>query len=95
MTLTTARPAARGQRTQVQDNTRHVLARLRAARFHGIGRARRAPMLSRGAAPMFSLLPSLLPSYCQINPNPTEEAMPDPDAGPSHRPGARTLGGTS
>jgi hypothetical protein len=94
MTLTTARPAACGQRTQVNDRTRHArLARLRAARFHGIGRARRAPVLSRGAASMFSLL--LLPSYCQTTPNPTEEAMPDPDAGPSHRPGVRTLGGTS
>jgi hypothetical protein len=93
MTLTTARPAACGQRTQVNDSTRHArLARLRAARFHGIGRARRAPVLSRGVAPMFSLL---LPSYYQTNPNPTEEAMPDPDVGPSHRPGARTLGGTS
>ena len=25
--------------------------------------------------------------------NPTEEAMPDPDAGPSHKPRARILGG--
>jgi hypothetical protein len=27
--------------------------------------------------------------------NSTEEAMPDPDAGPSHKPGARILGGFS
>jgi len=27
--------------------------------------------------------------------NSTEEAMPDPDAGPSHEPGARILGGRS
>jgi hypothetical protein len=93
MTPTAARPPARGQRTQVNDGTQHArLARLRAARFHGIGRARRAPVLSRGAAPMYS---PLLPPCCQTTPNPTEEAMPDPDAGPSHRPGARTLGGTS
>jgi hypothetical protein len=93
MTPTTTRMVACGQRTQVNDSTRRArLSRLRAVRFHGIGRARRAPVLARGAAPMFSLL---LPSYYQMNPNPTEEAMPDPDAGPSHRPGARTLGGTS
>lgn len=91
MTPTTTRPAARGQRTQALDNTRHALLSLRrVARSHGIGRARRAPVLSRGAAPMFSLL---LPSYCHANP--TEEAMPDPDTGPSHRPGTRILGGTS
>jgi hypothetical protein len=91
VTPTTARMAARGQRTQAKDNMRHwPLSRLGVARQHGTGRARPAP--ARVAAPMFSLL---LPSYCQINPKPTEEAMPDPDAGPSHRPDARTLGGTS
>ena len=93
MTPTTARPAARGQRTQIPHSTPHVsLARLRAARFHSGGAARRAPVLARGAAPMYSLL---LPSYCHTKPAPIEEAMPDPDAGPSHRPGARALGGTS
>lgn len=92
MTPTTTRTAARGKRNQTKDNNiRHrPLSRLGATRQYGTGRVRRAP--SRGAAPMFSLL---LPSYCQMNPKPTEEAMPDPDAGPSHRPGARTLGGTS
>jgi hypothetical protein len=86
MTPTTARTAVRGQRTQTKDNIRHrPLSRLGVVRQDGIREARRAP--SRGAAPMFSLL---LPSYCQMNPKPTEEAMPDPDAGPSHRPGART-----
>jgi hypothetical protein len=39
---------------------------------------------------MWSLL---LSSY--YTHNPTEDAMPDPDAGPSHRPGARILGGPS
>lgn len=94
MTLTTARPVARGRCTQITDGTsRHAsLSRLRAIRFHGIGRTRRAPVLSPGAAQMFS---PMRPSYRHTNPNPTEEAMPDPDASPSHRPGARTLGGTS
>jgi hypothetical protein len=91
MTPTTTRPAARGQRTQAQQNSRHApRSRLRVVRHHGIGHARRASTLSRAAAPMSSLL---LPSYYQATPS--EEAMPDPDAGPSHRPGARTLGGMS
>ena len=86
MTPTTSRAALRGRRTHEKDNIRRrALSRLGAARRPRASQSMGAP------APMFSLL---LPSYCRTNPKPTEEAMPDPDAGPSHKPGARTLGGT-
>lgn len=87
MAPTNTRTPARGLRTKAKLNIRcQAPSRL------GDGRARRASARSNGTAPTFSML---APSHGQINTKPTEEAMPDPDAGPSHRPGARTLGGTS
>jgi hypothetical protein len=95
MTPTTTRPVVRGRSTQAQRSTRHSPNERLCASLGGIGRARgvtAAAVRPLGAMPRFSLL---LPSYCHTSHKPTEEAMPDPDAGPSHRPGARTLGGTS
>ena len=94
MTSTSLRPAD-GRRTQTAGTARHGhTARLTAALRHGAGRARcstaQTARFRQGAGPMWSLL---LPPFCANNS--TEDAMPDPDAGPSHRPGARILGGLS
>ena len=92
MTPTTLRAAGRG-RTGTTSSTQNArTARFTAARHHGADRGRRAPAQAvrspHGVGPAWSLpLP-----YTH---NPTEDAMPDPDAGPSHEPGARILGGPS
>jgi hypothetical protein len=92
MTPTTLRPAAHGRRAQTSGDNRRLPNRRFSAVFrHGAVRAVRAPASPARpprAAPMWSLL---LPSYCTHNP--TEEAMPDPNAGPSHKPRARIPGG--
>ena len=95
MTLTTLRSAGPGRSTQTPRSTPHGhKAQFISALRHVARRARRAPAHTvrsqQRAGPVWSLL---LPSYCTNNP--TEEAMPDPDAGPSHEPGARILGGPS
>ena len=95
MTLTTLRSAGPGRSTQTQGSTHHGQnARFTVALRHVARRARRAPAQTvrsqQRAGPVWLLL---LPSYCTNKP--TEEAMPDPDAGPSHEPGARILGGPS
>lgn len=102
MTPTTLRPAGHGRRAQAQDNTPRLRrSRFGAAKQHGGLRGWHARLRGLyaptrhvrapyGAGPMWSLL---LPSFCTNNP--TEEAMPDPDAGPRHRPHARILGGSS
>jgi hypothetical protein len=95
MTRTTLRAADRCRRIQTPGSTPPAqTARFSAVLHHGAGRARRAPATAvrspQGAGPMWSLL---LPSYCTNKP--TEDAMPDPDAGPSHEPGARILGSPS
>ena len=92
MTLTTSRSAGPGRSTQTPGSTPHR----HRAQFSSAVRhvARPAPAHAvrsqQEAVPVWSLL---LPSYCTNNP--TEEAMPDPNAGPSHEPGARILGGPS
>jgi hypothetical protein len=95
MTLTTLRSAGPGRSTQTPGSTPHGhKAQFTSALGHGARRGRRAPAHTvrsqQGTGPVWSLL---LPSY-RTN-NPTEEAMPDQDAGPSHEPGARILGGPS
>jgi hypothetical protein len=92
MTPTTLRSAVLGRRTQPRGSSRHPrVARFPAVIHDGVARVRRTPSRpARSSGPMWSLL---LSSY--YTHNPTEDAMPDPDAGPSHRPGARILGGPS
>jgi len=91
----TALRSAPGRRTQTSGSTHHgTQARFAIALRYSAGRARRA-LAQRvrshlGAGAMWSLM---LPSCCTNNS--TEDAMPDPDAGPSHQPGARILGGPS
>ena len=93
MTPTALRSAGFGRITHnpTGSNRHPRLAAFGAAMHHVAGRIRHAPAQparSNAAGPMWSLL---LPSY--YTRNPSEEAMPDPDAGPSHRPSARILGG--
>lgn len=57
---------------------------------NGADGRRREAMPTRGSVATRTLLPS---AHCQTTNDTTEEAMPDPDAGPSQRPGGRTLGG--
>jgi hypothetical protein len=94
MTLTTLRSAGPGRSTHTGSTPHGHEARFTSALRHGARRARRAPARTvrsqQGAGPVWSLL---LPSYCTNNP--TEEAMPGPDAGASHELGARIVGGPS
>ena len=95
MTPTTLRSAVTGRRIHTRRSTYEgQSAQFSCAHDHGADRVRRAPgridRSQQGVGPVWSLL---LPSYCTNNS--TEEAMPDPDAGPSHEPGARILGGPS
>jgi hypothetical protein len=94
MTRTTLRSAATGRSIQTRGSNRQSRKpQFGTALRTGVGRLRRTPaqpVPATDAAPMWSLL--LPPDRTH---NHTEEAMPDPDAGPSHKLRARTLGGPS
>jgi len=95
MTPNTLRRGPGGPGARMRGSTHYEqTARLSRVVRCGAGDPRHAGAQTAGSGCAAGLAWSLLlPSYSTKNS--TEEAMPDPDAGPSHEPGARILGARS